>query len=81
MIVMYFALICAADFSKLCWNAMPHTEDPCTIMPNACPNGVCIRVSNSFRCDCNPGYRLDTAGSCVGTMMLECFGAINYKSK
>jgi hypothetical protein len=35
--------------------------------PDLCKNGKCINTDGSFRCDCLPGYKLDSTGfSCIG---------------
>ena len=32
-----------------------------------CQNGKCVNTDGSYRCDCNPGYKIDSTGTiCEG---------------
>lgn len=66
-------IICIAEgFRKLCPQG-PGREDTggdineCQFMPDVCENGDCINTDGSFRCECQPGYVLDSSGKvCIG---------------
>lgn len=62
-----------ASYKALCEGEGPEpSRDLCTVMKNLCPNGICISLPGSFRCQCNPGFKLDASGACVG-MTKKCF--------
>ncbi|XP_002931771.2 fibrillin-2 [Xenopus tropicalis] len=41
------------------------TIDICKQYPNLCLNGRCIPNLNSYRCECNMGYKQDTQTECI----------------
>lgn len=42
----------------------------CMLEPELCKNGRCINTDGSFRCECLPGYELDSTGrTCVGKIV------------
>ncbi|XP_078313226.1 fibrillin-1-like [Crassostrea virginica] len=49
------------DYNKLCEvSAVVKDIDECTLFGDAiCKNGRCINTKESFRCECNPGYKYD----------------------
>ncbi|KAK3920598.1 Fibrillin-1 [Frankliniella fusca] len=59
------------EFKRLCPMGEGHGvhgEDlnECDMMPDACVGGECINTDGSFRCECPPGYKLDSEGKkCV----------------
>lgn len=39
----------------------------CAMNPEICQNGACENLDGSYRCICNPGYRVDQSGKrCLG---------------
>lgn len=64
-----------AGFDLLCPDGYGRVTDPsggtrdineCADNPDLCKNGKCINTDGSFRCDCLPGYKLDSTGfSCI----------------
>jgi len=42
-------------------------------MPDACPHGRCVNTMGSYRCLCEPGYQVDSAGTGC-TDVNECRG-------
>lgn len=44
--------------------------DECSLFGDAiCKNGRCINTNESFRCECNPGYKYDVdSHSCYGNL-------------
>ena len=42
------------------------TIDVCKHFTNLCLNGRCMLTPASYRCECNPGYRQDLRGECIG---------------
>ena len=41
----------------------------CVLFPGICTNGRCINTDGSYRCECAPGYVLDSSGrNCVGRL-------------
>ena len=50
--------------------------DECTLFPGVCANGECVDTSESFLCQCRPGFALDeTDKNCTGMLevrFLEC---------
>ena len=42
----------------------------CVLFPGICTNGRCINTDGSYRCECAPGYVLDSSGRvCVGKFL------------
>ncbi|CAC5378602.1 FBN2_3 [Mytilus coruscus] len=61
-----------AGFDLLCPDGFGRITDPsggtrdineCVDNPDLCRNGRCINTDGSFRCDCDPGYKLDRSGT------------------
>lgn len=55
------------EFAKLCPEGAGRMVsgkdlDECALMPGVCEGGDCINTDGSFRCDCPPGYTLDSTG-------------------
>ncbi|KAI8775017.1 fibrillin-1, partial [Biomphalaria glabrata] len=50
---------------KLCDPLSSTKFDYCKSLDNLCENGRCISLEDSFRCECNPGFRNDSQGNCV----------------
>ena len=54
--------------------------------PNVCRNGRCVDTANSYRCNCFPGFILNSEGECVGKHQLVCrtglcFGAMRFVNR
>lgn len=39
--------------------------DECQRHPNICNNGSCINMVGTYKCHCNPGFKLSTSNDCV----------------
>ncbi|ESO94529.1 hypothetical protein LOTGIDRAFT_232356 [Lottia gigantea] len=54
-------------WERLCRSTEPLTEfvDECSIFDKLCQNGRCIDTPDSFRCECNPGFKSNAAGNCI----------------
>ncbi|XP_077556924.1 fibrillin-1-like isoform X1 [Haemaphysalis longicornis] len=55
------------EHSRLCPNGTGAGLDgedinECSVYPNICPNGACENLKGSYRCICNPGYKVDSTG-------------------
>ncbi|XP_065299649.1 fibrillin-2-like isoform X2 [Dermacentor albipictus] len=55
------------EYSRLCPNGTGTGIDgedinECWVYPNICPNGACENLRGSYRCICNPGYKVDSSG-------------------
>ena len=70
MSLITFSFVCISDaHARLCQSSQPISVDYCALFDKLCENGRCINLEGSFRCECNPGYRNDSAGNCIG----ECW--------
>ncbi|KAL0963262.1 hypothetical protein UPYG_G00351840 [Umbra pygmaea] len=46
----------------------------CEVFPGVCPNGRCVNVKGSFKCQCPDGLTLDSSGRvCVDVRSEHCF--------
>lgn len=61
-------------FQKLCPRGPGRGDtggdiNECEFMPDVCENGDCINTDGSFRCECQPGFVLDSTGKrCIGNL-------------
>ncbi|XP_059151338.1 fibrillin-1-like isoform X1 [Physella acuta] len=51
--------------SRLCDATNEFKYDYCRNLDNLCENGKCISLEDTFRCECNPGFKNDSQGHCV----------------
>lgn len=72
MMVMWKVTLFSDEFLKLCPQGVGRGDagediNECMFMPDACTGGDCINTDGSFRCECPPGYVLDSTGkACIG---------------
>lgn len=61
-----FCLDIIESHIRLCNASQPFRIDYCRLFDKLCENGRCVSLQDSFRCECNPGFRNDSQGNCVG---------------
>ncbi|XP_052281301.1 fibrillin-2-like [Dreissena polymorpha] len=58
--------ICGSDPGRQVGPSGEQDLNECMLEPDLCKNGRCINTDGSFRCECLPGYELNSTGrSCV----------------
>ena len=62
---------CGSVYSKIiCVFNFITDLNECVLFPGICTNGRCINTDGSYRCECAPGYVLDSSGRvCVGKFL------------